>query len=320
MCEVVMNKVGAILKKARIGKYLECKDVSKATKIHPKYIKALEEGNYEMFSSAVHIKGFLKNYAKYLGVDVEQVLAFWRREYNYSEENDKRVIKNRSKPLDIPRVVLTPGLLFSSLSFILIVVFFGYLYFQYRSFAEAPELIIDSPVEKNVTTTSPNLNIVGRTDRDAVLTINGQEISLDEEGMFATTITLSEGVNTLNFVSTNKLGKSSRQTKTIVVEATNEKETSEDMSEATVEATPTTSQLQLEVQIGPDAAWMEVIVDGRRVFDGLLGPGVKQIFTARESVKIKTGNAGSTKVILNGEDQGVLGEAGEVVEREFQRS
>lgn len=296
----------------RLSKYLEYDDVSKATKIHPKYIKALEEGDYSVFSSVVHIKGFLRNYAEFLGLDVSQVLAFWRREYN--EEKNKKVIENRLRPLAVPNVVFTPGLIFSVLTFISIVVFFGYLFFQYRSFAGAPELIIDSPAEKNLTLSIPSLNIIGRTDRDAKLTINGQQISLDEEGMFVTSITLSEGVNTLNFVSTNKLGKSTRQTKTVIVET---KKAGEEQKEATPSASLPPESLQVEVQIGPEASWLEVTVDEHKSFEGLLGVGVKQIFQAKEKIKLKTGNAGSTKVLLNGKDLGILGQRGEVIEKTF---
>lgn len=212
-----MRTVGSILKKAREKKNLSHKEIFQAIKIHPRFLVALEESNWEVFSSSVHAKGFLKNYAEYLGLGVDEVLAFFRREYDEKKNNKK--IKNIIKPLSSPRFVVTPGLVLAVTTVVFVTLFFGYVTYQYRSFAGAPILIVDQP-QADLTVSDPLLNIVGRTDPDAAILLNGQEVKTSEDGAFSTHITLSEGVNTLNFVAENTLGKTSKVTRTVVVRPT----------------------------------------------------------------------------------------------------
>ncbi len=72
----------------------------------------------------------------------------------------------------------------------------------------------------------------------------------------------------------------------------------------------------LEVETtGP--AWVRVIADGEVLFEGTLPEGSRRRWEARTYLTLRTGNAGATRVTLNGEDLGPLGEAGEVVERSW---
>ncbi len=209
-----MKTVGSILKNKREEKDLSHKEIFKVIKIHPRFLKALEKSDWSVFSSGVHAKGFLKNYADYLGLNVNEVLAFFRREYD-EKKNDKK-IKNALSPLSGPRLLITPGLVLATATILFVTLFFGYIIYQYRSFAGAPVLILDQP-RTDETVSDTLLSIVGRTDPDATIFLNGQEIATGEGGTFSTRITLSEGANTLNFVAENKLGKKNAITRTIVV-------------------------------------------------------------------------------------------------------
>ena len=49
------------------------------TKIRARYLGALERGDYKELPGAVYTKGFLRNYALYLGLDPDDVLLQWRQ-------------------------------------------------------------------------------------------------------------------------------------------------------------------------------------------------------------------------------------------------
>ena len=202
------------MKKAREERGLSHKEIFQVIKIHPRFLQALEESDWDVFSSGVHAKGFLKNYAEYLGLSIDEILAFFRREYDEKKNNKK--IKSVIRPLSAPRLVVTPGLILATATVVFVTLFFGYVIYQYRSFAGAPILIIDQP-QTDLTVSDPLLSVVGRTDPDAAVFLNGQEISTGERGTFSAHITLAEGVNTLNFIAKNKLGKESKITRTVVV-------------------------------------------------------------------------------------------------------
>jgi cytoskeleton protein RodZ len=209
-----MKTVGSILKKAREERGLSHQEISQVIKIHPRFLRALEESNWGVFSSGVHAKGFLKNYANYLGLNPDEVLAFFRREYD--EKNNEQKIKKMIRPLAAPRLVITPGLVLAAATVIFVTLFFGYVVYQYRSFAGTPILIVDQP-SADLTTSESVLEIVGRTDPDAAVFLNGQAITTDERGTFSVSVTLTEGLNTLNFVAKNKLGKESVVIRTVVL-------------------------------------------------------------------------------------------------------
>jgi transcriptional regulator with XRE-family HTH domain len=72
-----MGELGELLRKAREGKGLSLAQVEEATRIRSAYLQALEEDAYERLPAPVYAKGFLKNYALYLGLDAQQLLGLY---------------------------------------------------------------------------------------------------------------------------------------------------------------------------------------------------------------------------------------------------
>jgi cytoskeletal protein RodZ len=210
-----MRSVGRLLTSAREGKKLTLQDVHKIIKIHPKYLKALEEDNYFIFEGKVHAKGFLKVYANFLGLDMDGVLALWRREYEPSFETPKSDKLFHLKPLEKPKIVLTPGLIISFLLVLLVIFFFGYLFYQYRTYTGNPKLEVFYP-EDNKMVTSDLLDITGKTELDSEVFINNQKVILNPNGNFAVTIKLKEGINTLDILAVNKLNKKTEDIRTVI--------------------------------------------------------------------------------------------------------
>ena len=83
-----MKNLGEILLSQRKKLKQTPETLYKSLKIHPKYIKALENNDYSVFDSSVHARGFLKIYAEALGMNVEETLALWRREFGYAFKED----------------------------------------------------------------------------------------------------------------------------------------------------------------------------------------------------------------------------------------
>ncbi|MBP2642223.1 MAG: putative transcriptional regulator [Firmicutes bacterium] len=74
-----MENVGNVLRTERENKGLTIKDVEKGTSIRALYIQAIEEGNYEVLPGEVYLKGFLRNYATFLGLDAQEMLNMYRQ-------------------------------------------------------------------------------------------------------------------------------------------------------------------------------------------------------------------------------------------------
>ncbi|OGC47937.1 hypothetical protein A2886_01625 [candidate division WWE3 bacterium RIFCSPHIGHO2_01_FULL_42_13] len=211
------ESVGNILKSQRAHKKFTLEDVHKFVKIHPIFLRALEEGDYSVFSNKVHATGFLKNYAEFLELDANKLLGLWRREYEaYFDKRTKETAASSAvKKLESAKLLITPGLVLATASAILVVLFFGYLFYQYRSYSGAPKLEIYTP-QNSIVVNSDILDVTGKTDRDSVLLINNQRVLLDKDGGFVTSVKLREGLNTLSFLSVNKLGRETEETRTII--------------------------------------------------------------------------------------------------------
>jgi cytoskeletal protein RodZ len=68
-----MESVGEKLRQARLQKKLSFEEVYRRTRVHPHVLEALEQDRAHNFLSHVYIKGFLKTYAQYLGLDSERL-------------------------------------------------------------------------------------------------------------------------------------------------------------------------------------------------------------------------------------------------------
>jgi cytoskeletal protein RodZ len=69
-----MPTVGEQLRQAREAQQLAIHHVADLTKIRGDHIRALEEGNYSVFSAPVYIRGFVRTYATLLKLNAQQIL------------------------------------------------------------------------------------------------------------------------------------------------------------------------------------------------------------------------------------------------------
>ena len=64
-----MFEIGNSLREARVRRGLDFNQAEVATKIRGKYLRALEDEQFEMLPAETYVKGFLRTYAEYLGLD-----------------------------------------------------------------------------------------------------------------------------------------------------------------------------------------------------------------------------------------------------------
>lgn len=76
--------LGSFLKKHRLSQGKELDDIAKKTRIHASTLRAIEEDNPKALPAEVFARGFIKNYAQYLGLDPNEALA-WYIEQNNGE-------------------------------------------------------------------------------------------------------------------------------------------------------------------------------------------------------------------------------------------
>ncbi|HXI70076.1 MAG TPA: helix-turn-helix domain-containing protein [Verrucomicrobiae bacterium] len=97
-----MSTVAEQLRLAREANNFTVEQIAEMTKIRTDHVRALEEGNFSVFSAPVYIRGSVKNYATRMKLDVPQIMAALDEELgrteNYSEP--PALTEEANKPLD----------------------------------------------------------------------------------------------------------------------------------------------------------------------------------------------------------------------------
>ena len=81
-----MPTVAEQLRTAREARKLTIYKVAEITKIRTDHIRALEEGNFDMFVAPVYIRGFIRTYATLLKLEVPQVMSALENELALTEK------------------------------------------------------------------------------------------------------------------------------------------------------------------------------------------------------------------------------------------
>lgn len=208
-----MRTVGQVLKEEREKKFYTLDEIEKATKIRKELLEALEKGHNQKLPPQTFVQGFIKNYGKFLNLDTEKLLAIYRREFS-DIKNPPRILESFSNPVDKKGFRITPAKFLGTVILSLVVIFFVYLWFEYRFLVGAPFLEIVNPQDQQ-TVNSDVIIISGRADPEAKVYINNQEIQLDQSGKFSQEIRLSDNVNTIVISAISKDSKTSKVERTV---------------------------------------------------------------------------------------------------------
>jgi transcriptional regulator with XRE-family HTH domain len=207
--------LGEKLRKLRMDFRMSLQDVSKATRIQSKYLEALENGAYELLPADVYVRGFLRSYARYLNVDEEALVKLYERERNIKEnlgqDHPSRPTSHGFTPLSF---VITSRTLIVSLIGLLVFGAFFYLYREFRSFAAEPALVLLEP-QNGAVVEDEEIVVRGKTDKGAQVTLNDQNIFVDNDGLFSDKLFLRAGMNTITVRTTNRFNKEKVVTYTI---------------------------------------------------------------------------------------------------------
>ncbi len=96
-----MQSIGEELRAAREAKGLSLTEIAEKTRISHTFLKALEDDDYTVIPGNVFVSGFLRTYAKELGLNVKEIMAR-HRELNpppkETPEPDDKEVQHHPKP------------------------------------------------------------------------------------------------------------------------------------------------------------------------------------------------------------------------------
>lgn len=202
------------LKEAREKNGMSLIELAKKTKLSKKYLEALEECRFnDLPPATVYQKNFVKCYVEALGINANPFLK------QYLNEEVVKTNKTTPKTTEVTKagwLASLPLILKFSLISLLIVIMASYLGLQIKHILEPPLLVIYSP-EDGFITEQKSILVQGKTEKEVNVSINGQSVMNSEEGQFAEMINLSPGINTLSITAQKKHGKTTTETRHVVL-------------------------------------------------------------------------------------------------------
>ena len=190
---------------ARERKGVDLYRAERDTKIRARYLAALERGEYRELPGDVYTKGFLRNYALYLGLDAEEVVGQWRRERG--DGGAAKAVLTVPRPISQPRrgLQFSPGIIVAALLTLLIVAVGAWLGVQVMRFAKPPTLALTAPRDATVQldegTTS--FTFQGTSIPGATVSVEmaggSRQTTADSTGAWSLTLDVRRGNNQFKF-------------------------------------------------------------------------------------------------------------------------
>jgi cytoskeletal protein RodZ len=195
------DPLGERLVAAREAKGIDLLRAERETKIRRGYLAALERGDYASLPGGVYVRGFLRNYSQYLGLDPDEAVAQWHREAPADVPEPVIVVP---RPLVAARkgLVLSSGIVVAAVVTVVVLAILAYIGFQLIRFSEPPPLNVLQPptAVTEVAEGSTTYGLRGTTVAGGLVTIEAPgrdplNITAAGDGAWLATVELRRGKN-----------------------------------------------------------------------------------------------------------------------------
>lgn len=285
--------LGEKLRKLRQQYRMSYAEIAKATRIQAKYLEYLEAGQYDKLPAEVYVRGFLKSYARHLGLDDDAFLKLYDKEKHIRENlgQEGRVPELLRYP-SMNAWIITPRTLLVILLVLVLGGTFAYLFTEFRSFVAEPALRIIDPLP-GVTIDGSVITLRGQTDPGTIVTANSEPVFVGSKGEFNEEITLQQGLNRIVVRATNRFDKTKEEA--VVIESRTESH----IPEPAVTGTHPPGFV-FTVRAVAEAVDVTLVNGGGVLYSGTLLPGKEQRFTGLiDPVQLSTDDASHTETSLD---------------------
>lgn len=283
--------IGTVLRDAREAQNLSVEEIATRLMLSEKQINALESDDFSMFGSAIFVRGFIKNYARFLKIDPQPLLdahlGMYPQEQSYSISYNNHDV---DKSVDVNFSKLT-ALILGVLLTLAIIVWLAYKVWAYQSNTNTSNPL--SPAE------SIKQNLMPDSLPKPISPFTEGETSAKSEST-VTEILLPKAKENLDIAPkaeinspTDKPREQQPGTDSIKLESAK--------SEPAKTLAVTTGSVRVRLVL-TGSSWIGVQdKNGKTVFSKLAKAGTEEYIDGLPPLKFHIGNASATQVIFNGE-------------------
>lgn len=96
-----MSTLGQELKRRREERGITLSEISEATRIVTRFLKAIEEDNFSALPGGIFTRSFIRAYARYVGMDEEEAMALYRQQVGAGESGEEQLAAERRALSDL---------------------------------------------------------------------------------------------------------------------------------------------------------------------------------------------------------------------------
>lgn len=195
--------VGAALLMARRAAGYERAAVSALLAIPERYLAALEEEDVAALPGLIYERNFLRRYATALGLDATELLVTWE---SLRREATAPVAKQFVARIHWRDLFSSPMMWRRGVATVAVLAVGFFLGNRLYGMVRPPTLALTSPTADSVTT-GLSITVTGEADQAASVSINGQQVGVQNDGTFAVPVSLQFGANKIRVVATKRFGQ-----------------------------------------------------------------------------------------------------------------
>jgi cytoskeleton protein RodZ len=267
---------GERLRREREMRGINLDEISTATKISTRNLRALEEEKFNQLPGGVFNRGFVRAYAKFLGIDEEQIIAEYDAAAQETETaREQKLVADLAKaevkrPSD-EEISLEPKSQWGSIAVIVLVAVIAYAAYNFyqRKKTEREHPSPPAPSAMTPSKTAPS------RDNEATTPV-APESNVPADGLPSAT---------------------SAGTPSPVTTASNKSVSEPSKEQVSATATPAAINVKLTVL---QESWISVRADGKLVVSGTLAAGMEKTYRGNEKIEVVLGKAGGVELSYNG--------------------
>jgi len=322
VCEAMaQTELGDQLRRARENKGLSLQETEKATGIRKRFLQAMEEGRFDALPGQIQLRGFLRNYANYVGLNGDEMLTLYERQTLAAQTTAALQSASPARPVAVqpapPKLQPTTP--------------------KPQSTAPPSGTRTVRPVTPTpASSAQPRATIspASRPTRAAPSVVRPGWVSrlpawlTLEVALIAVAVILVICVAVLLVsILAPGLGQSAAPAPRPIMTRTRPAPSPPPTAPAATPVSTSLPNITTSVKLTTTAGyvqvalaatehvWVRVTTDGRTAFEGLFKPGDALNWEAQEMIIVESGNGAGLAASFNGKPAGVLGPRGQVVAR-----
>lgn len=310
--KVASLTLGERMRKVRTDARLTVLDVARGTRVQQRYLEYLEAGVYQKLPADVYVRGYLRSFAQYFGMDAEVLVRLYDRERKVVQKihPGTSVEQGPREALDQQTFQVTPKMISWTVFGAFVVGVVVYASLQLKSFTTEPLLTLTSPATESVTDQNA-VTVAGTTERGTQLTINDESVFVKTDGSFEEQVVLQAGLNTIIVKAVNRFDR--EKSETVQIESTYRDPNQKTSEELAFEQAQQEGKFRVELFVAERPVKVTVVVDGTTAFDESLEVGKTLDFEASEAVVVSAEQGSGVLVRTNpNEEPRTLGSDGSV--------